>query len=220
MPVIGSFHAVYWRARANAPPPTGVNDPWMYPGWQSSVTLSMAIWGLPVAVLAPTWAHLRWYGRLARALWGWRQPAQQARLDGWIERLSASSAGDLAVFDHVAAVLEGPYWAHAQALVQACATSPKFHQPEQWVAYSRAVKADGGQAQNIWRHVKVVHELKVAHAEITNPEAHLVTELAYQRFAYGPRVFKVRHVVKRPGLLERAKERLAKVRLTRLFTAT
>ena len=102
------------------------------------------------------------------------------------QRLERFSAAQRVVLWRVVTLMELPVWADAVAKVQRCATSPKFHQPEQWVAYSRAVKADAGQAQNIWRHVRVVQELQAAH-DLTNPDAHFLAELAYQVTAATPR---------------------------------
>ena len=101
----------------------------------------------------------------------------------WIDRLERLDIEQCAVVERVIQTIECPQWTDARARVRVCATTPKFHQPEQWVAYSRAVKADSGQAQNVFRHVKVVHELKAAHPCLSNPDAHLLTELAYHGMA-------------------------------------
>lgn len=134
------------------------------------------------------------------------QPASRDSLSIWITRLETCSADHAnvlnrlaalpaepwlrivelcddeqrAVFRRVAAAVSSRYWGEALGHVRACATSPKFHQPEQWVEYSRALKANIGQAQNVFRHIKVVHALKAAHPEMSNPDAHLFAELAYQ----------------------------------------
>jgi hypothetical protein len=162
----------------------------MYSEWQStiqrSVTLTMAIWGVPFDVLGPVWAQLRWYWTLARRLWHWRAPANQDRLEMWIARLEELEPAQIAALERAVTVMTGPHWAEARRAVQVCATTPKFHQPEQWVEYGRALKGNPGQAQNVFRHVKVVQALRGLQdgaAALSNPDAHLLAELAYQGFA-------------------------------------
>ena len=119
-----------------------------------------------VEALTALWARAKWYWRVTRRL-----------------RLKDLTIEQFAVLDQAIALMQGPPWDTAQELVRQCATSQGFHRPGAWVEYSRAVKASAGQAQNIFRHVKVVHELKAAHSELTNPEAHLLAELGYHAFA-------------------------------------
>ena len=185
MPTIGPFHRFYWKARANpvAPPILSRGG---YPPWQASVTTAMAIWGVPLEALGPIWRQVRWLLSLASRLWHWRAPVNQDRLETWIARLEDFTPDQLAVLERVVTMLTGPQWDAARAAVQACATTPKFHQPEQWVIYSRAVKANPGQAQNVFRHLKAVSALRDlgdGPAAISNPDAHLLIELAYQAFA-------------------------------------
>ena len=181
MPVVGEFHRKFWRARANPILPAGTKTGWMYPGVQSAVVMGL-IWGVPLQLLRPIRRQLRWYWALARWLWWFRNPAQQGQLETWIGRIEALTSEQDAVIERVVGTLQGPFWGDARQRVRACATSPAFHRPEAWVEYSRALKANGGQAQNVFRHIRVVHELRAAH-DISNPEAHLVTELAYQGLA-------------------------------------
>lgn len=168
MPTVGSFHRKFWRSRNNPLLPPGAPNPWQYPLWQAvsrSAAMSLVIFGPPLDVLRPLLAQA-WL-RLRRAWWAWYVGLEQLTPD------------DTLVIPRVLALVQSRYWDEACDRVRACATSPKFHQPEAWVEYSRAIKKDIGQAQNVFRHVRVVHELKAAHPELTNPEAHLVTELAY-----------------------------------------
>ena len=186
MPTIGGFHAKFWKARANVPPPPGTATGWMYPGVQSVVTMHMAVFGVPFDLLRPFWAQLRWSWGLVRRLWHWRAPAQRARLALWIARLETLDEPQQLALERAVAVITSSAWASARLAVQACATTPKFHQPEQWVAYGRAIKANPGQAQNVYRHLKAVQDvrgLSDGEAPLSNPDAHLVVELAYQAFA-------------------------------------
>lgn len=185
MPTVGSFHRFYWKSRPNVPAAPGVAVSWIYPQVQSvqaSMSMGMAIWGVPFDAVRPIWRQVRWLVEIARRLWYWRSPSTQEQLETWIARIEALTPEQALVLDRVCEALSGPYWDVARREVLACATSPKFHQPEQWVAYSRALKANAGQAQNVFRHVKVVHALREKYP-VSNPEAHLVTELAYQGLA-------------------------------------
>ena len=183
MPTLGPFHRFYWKARANPLPGPGAGQPWMYPGWQSTVICAMAIWGIPFEAIGPLWRQLLWLWHTIRRLWWWRSPAQQATLHLWIDRLERSDAEQRAVLERVVEMMTSAVWADTRRLVRECAVSPKFHQPEQWLEYSRALKANRGQAQNVFRHIKVVHTLKANHPDLSNPDAHLLAELAYQGFA-------------------------------------
>lgn len=173
MPVVGEFHGKFWRARANIPPPPGAGNIWMYPCWQISV-VAMTIFGPPLDLIRVYWRHVLACIHVAQLLWRYR--VWVMLFDGW-------DAEQRAVVNRAIAVMNHPTWTEARQRVRACAETPKFHQPEQWLAYSRAVKANAGHAQNIWRHVRVVLELKAADPTLTNPDAHLIAELAYQGFA-------------------------------------
>ena len=201
MPTVGSFHGQYWKARANGVVAAGPATNAVYPKWQNavhrSVGLCMTFGWIPLDVIRPWLSQLRWYWQLARRLWQWRSTTNHALLLAWIARLEEATPEQLelverafgvtgerkAVMQRVFAAMAMPEWEQARVGVRLCATSPKFHQPEQWLAYSRALKANAGQAQNVFRHVKVVHELRAAHPELSNPDAHLLTELAYQGLA-------------------------------------
>lgn len=196
MPTIGPFHGRYWKARANTPPPagTGGNTP-MYKEWQStiqrSLTLSMAVWWVPMpASISTSLGRLgrRLIGlyRIGRRLWQWYGTAEHLGPDQWTPRLDRLDLEQLAVLERVIAAFDSPGWGSARLAVRQCATTPKFHQPEQWIAYSRAIKANPGQAQNVFRHLKAVSDLRSLDdgpAAVSNPEAHLLVELAYQGMA-------------------------------------
>ena len=195
MPVIGSFHNRYWKARANGVIPPGPAVSWIYPQVQSVVSsgLAVVVFGPPLHLLRQwgrqAWAwmvrarhRLRWAWRVACAVWRWRVWAERIEARDWTARLDTLDLEQRAVLERVVTVLQGPAWASAQREVRACATSPKFHQPEQWVDYSRTVKKNAGHAQNIWRHMKVVYAIQ-ADQPVSNPDAHLAAELAYQGFA-------------------------------------
>lgn len=162
MPVVGEFHGKFWRARANPIQAPGPATAWQYPRVQAAIIL-----GSLFGVLHVVYERAVWCWTFLRLIWSF-------------------DADQRAVLERVIGAVTHPKWEQAKAAVASCATSPKFHQPEQWVEYGRALKANVGQAQNVFRHVKVVHALRGLQdgaAPISNPEAHLLAELAYQAFA-------------------------------------
>lgn len=184
MPVVGEFHAKYWKARANPIVAAGTTVNWMYPLVQSVTGASSM--GSLFGALQPVWEQVVWYWTLAQRLWHWRAPTNQLRLEIWIARLEALDSEQHAVLERVVTALQHPRWSEAKHAVRVVATSPKFHQPEQWVEYGRALKANRGQAQNVFRHIKAVsalRDLTDGPATLSNPEAHLLIELAYQGMA-------------------------------------
>lgn len=182
MPTIGVFHAKFWRARANLPAAPGTTVGWMYPQVQAAVLMCALPWSIPWAALGPVRHQVRWLWSLVKRLWWVRSVAQQADIDEWIVRVQNMGDEQRAVLERVYGLFAGAAWPVARDEVRACATSPKFHQPEQWVGYSRAVKSNPGQAQNIWRHMKVVFAIQAA-TGASNTDAHLLAELAYQGMA-------------------------------------
>jgi len=188
VPVVGEFHGKFWRARANpvAEPAPAVQK-WQYPLWQSSrstVTFGMAIWGVPFDAIG-SWGQRLWrLLRLLPCLWRWTR--EKDTLETWVARITQLTEEEYTVLDRVVSAMKHPAWPQARAAVQDCATTPSFHQQEQWLHFGQAIKANKGQAQNIYRHVKVVHALRGlqdAPGPLTNPEAHLLAELAYQGYA-------------------------------------
>lgn len=167
MPTIGPFHRNYWKARNNAVVPAGTKSTWLYPLVQTSVSTSF---GFLFGALQPYWERFA----------AWLRPCP----------LDDLSADHRRAVDRVVAVMRSPYWPDAHAAVQAVAQSPKFHHQDQWVEYSRAIRANVGQAQNVFRHLKAVQMVRGLHdgdAAISNPDAHLLVELAYQAMATAPR---------------------------------
>lgn len=163
MPVVGAFHNRYWKARANAPPPPATPGVGGYPAWQASVICSV-VWGVPFDIIKA------WYV-WARLVWTWGQ------------RIVTLPPDQIAVIERVVQALTGPQWADVRQRVRACANTPGFHDPKAWIDYSRALRANPGQAQNLYRHLKVVSELQAVYPALSNPGAHLLAELGYQQFA-------------------------------------
>lgn len=162
MPVVGTFHSKYWRARANGIIPPGKSNPWMYPQWQPAV-IAMAVFGPPLDLLKLFWARAKWWMRWQRAIQG-------------------MGLEQILVLHRVMQRLTSPEWDLARSLVRTCAHTPDFHHQEAWVSYSRAMRANLGQTQNIFRHLTVIQGLQ-AQSLLSNPEAHLLAQLAYEGFA-------------------------------------
>ena len=218
MPVIGEFHRKYWRFGGAPPPPPSTGAAWMYPGWQSTVTMMMVAFGPPWSLFRPLWDALRWWVVLLRRVARLDQAHRGALLEALarleadptltaqrtVSAVLACTPAQRAVLDSVMAVLTGPLWAPATAAVAACATTPKFHQAEQWVEWSRAIKANKGQAQNVFRHLKAVQAvrgLSDADGPVSNPDAHLVVELAYQALAATQATRKPARLIEHPARL-------------------
>lgn len=186
-PVVGEFHGKFWRARANPIAEAPFVPKWQYPLWQASrstVTFAMAIWGVPFDAIG-SWSQRLWrILRLLPCLWRWTRETDT--LEAWITRITQLTEEEYSVLDRAIAAMAHPAWPQARAAVRRCATSPSFQDPEQWLHYGQAIKKNKGQAQNVYRHLKVVNELRGlqdAPGPLTNPMAHLLAELAYQGFA-------------------------------------
>jgi hypothetical protein len=192
MPVAGEFHDKFWRAKANAPPVVAAAAIGGYPLWQASV-LTVAIFGPPLdrlrhwadqsrRWLQRTGRRIQWSWWIARRVWTWRVWAEQIAPTPWSTRLDALDLEQLAVLERVIRVMQSHDWSVARQRVRICASTLGFHDPQAWIQYSRLIKTNPGQAQNVFRHLKVVYELTQADPTLTNPDAHLLAELGYQGF--------------------------------------
>lgn len=173
MPTTGAFHAQFWDARAQTPAAVADRRDYLYPKWQSnmqrSYTLSMAIWAVPGDALYPFKLWLR------RAWGAW---VRFYRLKPW-----TLSGEQLAVLDHVTALVTSAPYETARREVRACAVLERFNRPEQMVDYSRALRADARQTQNTYRHLRALHGVRALEPDLGRPDANLLVELAYHGFA-------------------------------------
>lgn len=154
-----------------------------YPAWQASVTAGFGFGGIE-----PVVDKLSWLWRLCRRLWHWKR---RAELEVWIDRIDQWTPEQRAVVERSARCVESALYREARLTVRATAKTIGFNHPEAWVPYSRLLKSDPNQAQNMYRHVKAVQDVKLAlraqGSTVTNPEAHLAVELAYVGFAWSGR---------------------------------
>lgn len=176
MPVLSWAHSQYWGPAAStvvAAPPGPTKGG--YPGWQGSV-VSFG----PLGLLSAWWGD-------------WK-----AWVVSWVRlcrRIAALPQARRFVLLRTLQVLESPVYPHAKRAVRETATTIGFRNPEAWVSYSRAMKADPKKAENIWRSVRA-RELTQQHwaatqpgstlTKMSNPHLALVAELAYQEYARAP----------------------------------
>ena len=118
----------------------------------------------------------------------------QASLEGWGHCLTTPlTIEQLVVIERVVGLMTSVHWEEVRQQVRACATTRAFHHhPQMMTAYSRAVRVDAGSAENHYRHLIVANGVREAYPTLSNPDVHLLAELAYQGFAYGPRARRIR----------------------------
>lgn len=169
MPTIGSFHSFYWTdttpSTVVVTPSAGIRGG--YPAWQASV-IAPSLFGVIGAWIEHQTQRLRWALRLVRR----------------VERMTDEQQ---AVLERVIVSLESPAWPVARVAVRTTATTLGFNRPEAWITLSREMKASPGRAENTYRHLQTCTHLRAMLREqgstVTNPQMHLVAELAYQGFA-------------------------------------
>lgn len=168
MPVVGEFHTKYWAGSdTTAPAGRPVGQPG-YPMWQSggnSIVLGSLFGGL-----APWWERF-W----DRVCWWWRvQP-----------RVMALRPDERAVLVRVLDGLDHPAYPVAGLAVRKTATTLGFNRAEAWIDLGRALKRSPGEAENTYRHLEACRLMRanLLSSTVTNPQGHLIVELAYQGFA-------------------------------------
>ena len=179
-------HEFYWNVSDTTVPPVSVGQGG-YPAWQASVTAASVVFWPPLEIIRPWWSRLRWRWRAWRVLGRCRSTEARARMDRWLHRLLSEDKEQQAVFDRVASAMDSPEWAVTRLVVRQTATTLGFDRSEAWIPYARTIKADPGSAENTYRHLKSVFEvrdqLRAVGSTLTNPALHLIVELGYQGFA-------------------------------------
>lgn len=174
MPVISWAHSKYWRARANpvviAPPTKGG-----YPAWQASVIGSL-FGGLQLH-----WERFRYAWSWFLSAWRWSQQSDGCERDWLLEQWGQLSPDRRLALRSAISVVQHPAWAIAQASVHETAHTLGFNEHQAWAIVGHAVKANRGMAENMWRHLKALQAVQDAVG--TNPERHLLIELAYHEYA-------------------------------------
>lgn len=163
-------HSFYWAVSSTVVEPERPAGPGGYPAWQSAVTVGSGF-GVIGAWASARWAQLKWWWRL------------KTRID----RLSPDRRHALwRTFD----ALESPVFPLACQAVAETAHTRHFNRPEEWLVYSRALKADPGRAENVFRHVRAMELTSAARRQqgstVSHQTLNLVVELAYQSYAAQP----------------------------------
>jgi hypothetical protein len=167
MPVQSWGHSQYWTTTDTAVTPVFASSGQPgYPLWQGGVVVMPSLFG-GVAAWAEIWSQ--------RVRIMWRFAAHM---------LGMSREQQAVVWRCVEAVDSHPYKVARQA-VQKTATTLGFNRPEAWGDLKAELKRDNGNAENTFRHLHTVNILRqnLVGSTLTNPEAHLLVELAYQGFA-------------------------------------
>lgn len=126
-----------------------------------------SLFGGIAGVAAIWWARLRTLWRLTR-------------------RLEPMTAQQRAVVWRVVDVVESPAFPVAVQAVQRTATTLGFNRNDAWSHLKSALKVDPGHAENTFRHLQTVQTLRLNYtgSSLSNPEAHLLVELAYHGYAW------------------------------------
>lgn len=166
MPVVGEFHGAYWSASDTSAPVVVTTRTAGYPAWQGSVVLGFGFGGA-----ANLWA--RWMDAVR---WLWRLFRLTRRFD----------AEQRAALGRAAGALNHSGYPQARLAVRRTATTLGFNRPESWKELSRELKGNANNAENAFRHLEACRltKLNCISSTLTNPELHLLVELAYQGFAW------------------------------------
>jgi hypothetical protein len=166
MPVQGWGHSQYWTTTDTSVipvlPTSGAPG---YPLWQGGVIVSSFFGAL--AGLGAMWLdRLRIMWRLSKRVLG-MSPEQRAVVMLCVE------------------TVDGQPYQVARLAVRRTSTTLGFNRPESWADLKAELKRDAGNCENTFRHLHTVNTLRqnLLGSTLSNPQAHLVVELAYQGFA-------------------------------------
>lgn len=169
MPLVGEHHVRYWEFSSTSTTPLAEQRIGHYPAWQSGVVMGSAF-GVVVSGLV-LWCERLW----DRVRWWWRAQPRVMRLD----------AEARLVLLRTLDALEHPAYPIARQSVRRTATTLGFNRPEAWKELSRELKGSAGHAENAFRHLEACRLVRanLINSTVTNPECHLIVELAYHGFA-------------------------------------
>lgn len=167
MPVQSWGHSQYWTATdTSAAPVVPTSGQPGYPLWQGGVVVLPSLFGGIAAHAGIWWDRLKTAYRLANRLLGMSQE-QQAVVWLCLE------------------TVDGQPYQVARMAVRRTATTLGFNRPEAWADLKAELKRDAGNCENTFRHLHTVNVLRqnLVGSTLSNPQAHLLVELAYQGFA-------------------------------------
>ena len=159
---------MYWASSdttAPTPKPPGVPG---YPMWQSGPTT--VVLGSAFGGLVPFFER---FGLWCRRTWR------------FLFRIYRLTPTQCLALDRVLQSFEHPGYPMARQTVRRTATTLGFNRPDAWLELGRAMKRNPGEAENTYRHLESARLLRVnlVGSTLTNPQANLMVELAYQEFA-------------------------------------
>jgi hypothetical protein len=166
MPVQSWAHSHYWTETSTAVAPViPTSGQPGYPLWQASAVVMPSAFGAVAA-----WAGI-WRERLS-ILW---------RLS---TRMLGFSREQQAVIWRCIETVGGREYPIARQAVQRTAITLGFNRPEAWSDLKAALKRDPGNAENTFRHLQIVQTLRtnLVGSTLSNPQAHLLVELAYHGY--------------------------------------
>lgn len=167
MPVQSWAHSAYWADTSTAiTPVVPTSGQPGYPLWQGGVVVLPSLFG-GVAAWAGIWRdRLRILWRLTSTMMGF-SPEQQAIVWRCLEAVGS------------------PQFPIARQAVKKTATTLGLNRPEAWNYLKAELKRDAGNAENTFRHLHTVNLLRsnLVGSTLSNPQAHLLVELAYQGFS-------------------------------------
>lgn len=165
MPLQGWAHTFYWENSDTAV--AGVSRLiGHYPAWQTAAVTLGTMFGGVLPFWERFWDRWRWF---------WRAQPRCARLDAEQRRVLLKTLD----------ALEHPAYRIARSSVRKTATTLGFNRPEAWKELSRELKGSACHAENAFRHLEACRLVRanLIDSTVTNPECHLIVELAYQGFA-------------------------------------
>lgn len=137
-----------------------------YPAWQTAAVTLGTLFGGVLPFWERFWDRVRWFLKA--------QP-RCARLDREQRQVLLKTLD----------ALEHPAYPLARLSVKKTATTLGFNRPEAWKELSRELKGSACHAENAFRHLEACRLVRanLINSTVTNPECHLIVELAYQGFA-------------------------------------
>lgn len=166
MPVQSWGHAAYWTTTSTEVTPVVPSSGHPgYPLWQSGVIV-----GSGFGALAGYWDL--WRERV-KVIWA------------IAKRMWFLSPVECAVVWRTLDLVSSPAFPIAVRAVKQTATKIGFNRSEAWGDLKGELKRDPGNAENTYRHLHTVNTLRLNYvgSTLSNPQAHLLVELAYHGYA-------------------------------------
>lgn len=162
------FHRQYWEFSDTSAAPVAPPGLGGYPTWQASV-IAPSLFGM-IGAYIDTW--------MVRLKWWW----------GFAPRVHRLNEEKRVVLVHALGLLEDPAYARARVAVRETSKILGFNKPSAWGELKGVLKDSPGTSENVMRHLEALRRMRgMEGSTLTNPQANLMTELAYVGFAKFPR---------------------------------